>query len=150
MTGNRESKERCVFCKILAGDLPVSQIYRDHEVAVFADIQPVNTGHVLVIPIAHSTYLEDLDPSIAGTMFQVAQKVAQAIRQSGVACEGINVFLADGEAAGQEVWHTHLHVFPRFAGDGFGLDFSDQYFVLPEREELNRVATQIKREFDSL
>jgi len=71
-------------------------------------------------------------------------RVAAALRTCGVRCEGVNFFLADREAAGQEVFHVHLHVFPHFAGDGFGLKFSPNYFVLPPRAELCRVATGIR------
>jgi histidine triad (HIT) family protein len=67
-----------------------------------------------------------------------------AIRNSNLRCEGVNYFLADGEAAMQEVAHTHLHVFPRFEGDGFGLVFSDEYETLPTRTELNKIGEMIR------
>jgi histidine triad (HIT) family protein len=76
---------------------------------------------------------------------RVGQRVAEAIRASNVRCEGINLFLADGEAAMQEVFHVHLHVFPRFAGDGFGLRFSEEYFTRrPERADLDDTAASIR------
>jgi histidine triad (HIT) family protein len=109
------------------------------------DIQPVNPGHVLVIPTRHDPYLSDLNPMIAGRLMQEAQRVAAAIRDSGVKCEGINLFLADGEAAMQEVFHVHLHVFPRFAGDGFGLRFGPHYKEKPPRAELEEVGSRIRR-----
>jgi histidine triad (HIT) family protein len=71
-------------------------------------------------------------------------RVAAALRACGVRCEGVNLFLADGEAAGQEIFHAHLHVFPRFAGDGFGLKFSPNYFVVPSRADLDEVASDIR------
>lgn len=71
-------------------------------------------------------------------------RVAAALRKCGVRCQGVNLFLADGEAAGQEIFHSHLHVFPRFAGDGFGLKFSPNYFVLPPRADLDEVADDIR------
>jgi histidine triad (HIT) family protein len=74
----------------------------------------------------------------------MGMRVAAALRTCGVRCEGVNLFLADGEAAGQEVFHVHLHVFPRFAGDGFGLKFSPKYFVLPLRSELDNIAREIR------
>ena len=76
-------------------------------------------------------------------MFRIGQKIAQGLRLSGLRCEGVNLFLADGESAGQEVFHVHLHVFPRFDGDGFGLRFGPEYGKQPNREELNRTATLI-------
>jgi histidine triad (HIT) family protein len=111
----------------------------------FMDIQPVNSGHLLVIPKVHVTYLNQLDSKTAGWLFQVGQSLDQALRQSGIPCEGVNLFLADGEAAGQEVFHVHLHVIPRFRGDGFGFRFPPGYRDLPDRTDLNRVAAAIRQ-----
>ena len=77
-------------------------------------------------------------------MFRVAQRLAKALRQSGVKCEGVNLFLADGEAAMQEVFHVHLHIFPRYSEDGFGLRFGPHYGVKPSREALDEIAKKIK------
>ena len=74
----------------------------------------------------------------------MGMRVAAALRTCGVHCEGVNLFLADGEAAGQEIFHDHLHVFPRFIGDGFGLKFSANYFVLPSRADLDDIAKGIR------
>jgi histidine triad (HIT) family protein len=134
----------CVFCRILAGELPGSFVYRDERVAAFMDIQPVNPGHLLVVPLAHAPYLADLDPNDGERMFRVAQRLGAALRASGVRCEGVNLFLADGEAAMQEVFHAHLHVFPRYPGDGFGLRFGAHYGTHPPREELDAVAEQVR------
>lgn len=120
-------------------------MYRDELCAAFVDIQPVNPGHLLVIPTRHAPYLADLDPSTAGHLMAVAQRLAAALRTSGLRCEGVNLFLADGEAAMQEVFRVHLHVFPRFAGDGFGLRFGPDYLKLPPREALEAAAAQIRR-----
>jgi len=143
---DRESKENCTFCKILSKEYQSSEIYRDDKVAAFLDIQPVNSGHVLVIPIEHSPYLEDLNPDTGAHIFKVAQKISKAIRKSGIKCEAINMLLADGEEAGQEVWHTHLHLFPRFSNDGFGFKFSNEYFNKPDRNELDQVAEKIREQ----
>jgi histidine triad (HIT) family protein len=140
----KESKSNCVFCKILSGEFPCSEIYRDEEVVAFLDIQPVNPGHVLIIPVEHYPFLEDLNPDVGAKLFKIGQKIARAIRKSEVRSEGINFLLADGEEAGQEVWHTHLHVFPRYKNDGFGLKHSEEYFNKPERNELDYIASVIK------
>jgi len=71
--------------------------------------------------------------------------VAEGLRRSGLKCEGVNLYLADGEAALQEVFHVHLHVIPRFRGDGFGLKFSPGYGMKPERKEMDTIAEQIRR-----
>jgi diadenosine tetraphosphate (Ap4A) HIT family hydrolase len=108
------------------------------------DIRPINPGHLLVIPILHATFLADLQPDIGRSIFGVAHRLAGAVRRSGLRAEGINLFLADSEVAGQEVFHVHLHVIPRFAGDGFGLRFPASYGQHPVREELDATATRIK------
>ncbi|MFL6228630.1 MAG: HIT family protein [Pyrinomonadaceae bacterium] len=135
----------CIFCQILTGKSEASLVYRDEVCAAFLDIQPVNPGHLLVVPQRHAAFLADLNEEEGAQMFRVARRLAAALRQSGVRCEGVNFFLADGEAAMQEVFHVHLHVFPRHAGDGFGLQFPPSYFQKPERKELNEVAAKIKK-----
>ena len=93
------------------------------------DIRPVNPGHLLVIPLVHAAGLTTLESDTGAQMFRVGQRLAEAIRRSGVRCEGINFLLADGEAAGQEVFHVHLHVIPRYAGDGFGFRYGPDFGV---------------------
>jgi histidine triad (HIT) family protein len=109
------------------------------------DIQPVNEGHILVVPRVHAAHLAHLEIETGAQLFRVGMALSGAIRQSGVRCEGVNLFLADGEAAGQEVFHVHLHVIPRFRGDGFGFRFPAGYHTLPERRELDGVAADIRR-----
>jgi histidine triad (HIT) family protein len=135
----------CVFCKIVKGVVPASVVYFDEKVMAFLDIQPVNLGHVLVIPKAHAKDLSELNPKVGGQMFEVAMTVARGLRTSGLKCEGVNFFLADGEAAFQEIFHVHLHVIPRFSGDGFGLEFGRSYGAKPNRKEMDTIATQIRR-----
>jgi histidine triad (HIT) family protein len=135
----------CVFCGILSGKLPSSIIYQDDRCTALMDIQPVNPGHVLVIPNSHATYLADLNEEIGAHMFRIAKRVAAALHNSGIRCEGVNLLLADGEAAGQEVFHVHLHVFPRYRDDGFGFKFSSTYSNKPDRAELDEVAQQIRK-----
>lgn len=134
----------CIFCKILDGALEASVVYRDERCTAFLDIQPVNPGHLLIVPNVHASYLADLDPDDGAQMFRVAQKLGAALRRSGVRCEGVNLFLADGEAAMQEVFHVHLHVFPRYDGDGFGLRLGPNYINLPPRSELHMVAEAVR------
>lgn len=133
-----------VFADIVAGVAPASVVYRDERVMAFMDLQPINAGHVLVIPLQPARFLAELDALVAAHLFVIAQQVAQAIRDSGLRCSGINMLLADGASAGQEVRRVHLHVFPRFEGDGFGFTFPERYFAaLPERQELDEVAGKI-------
>jgi histidine triad (HIT) family protein len=134
----------CDFCGILAGRLPASVVLHDGRCMAFMDIQPVNAGHVLVVPEDHAPRLADLPEDAGVHMFLTAQRVAAALYGSGLDCEGVNLFLADGEAAGQEVFHIHLHVFPRFDGDGFGLRFGPGYADRPGRRELEGTAERIR------
>src|SRR5688500_9546529 len=108
------------------------------------DVQPVNPGHLLVVPVRHAASLAELDEPTAGYLMQVAHRLAAAVRQSGLWCEGVNLFLADGEAAMQEIFHVHLHVFPRYRQDGFGLRFGPNYETRPPRTELERAAALIR------
>jgi len=134
----------CLFCRILAGELPGTFVYRDERCAAFMDIQPVNPGHLLVVPVQHAASLADLDEATAGYLMQVAHRLAPAVRRSGLWCEGVNLFLADGAAAMQEIFHVHLHVLPRYRQDGFGLRFGPHYGARPPRTELERTAALIR------
>ena len=134
----------CVFCRIVAGRLPASVVWRGDGCTAFVDIQPINTGHVLVMPDEHATGLPDLPENTGARIFRIAQRTATALYGSGLDCEGVNLFLVDGEAAGQEVFHVHLHVLPRFDGDGFGLRFGPDYADTPDRETLEVTAKRIR------
>lgn len=141
------NEKDCIFCRILKGELEASFVYQDDICSAFMDIQPVNAGHLLVIPNRHAPFLADLDAEEGAQIFRTAQRLSAALRKSGVRCEGINFLLADGEAAMQEVFHIHLHVIPRFAGDGFRLKFPPTYFQKTEREELHEAAEKIRNVF---
>lgn len=134
----------CLFCKLRKEEIEVTKVYEDDDVTVIMDIQPVNPGHILIFPKVCKELIIDLDDEIVMHIFKIAKKMNRALRKSGLKCEGVNYFLADGEAAMQEVPHAHLHIFPRFKNDGFGLKFAKQYFKLPSREELINAATMIK------
>ena len=112
----------CIFCAIVAGSAPASIVYDDADLLAFMDDRTGHPGHLLIFPKRHAPFLADLDEATGARIFTVAMRLAQALRGSGLRCEGINLFLADGEAAFQEVFHTHLHIFPRFAGDTFRID----------------------------
>ena len=132
----------CVFCEILAGTRPASVVHEDDTTLAFMDINPVTSGHLLVIPKRHAPYLADLDELTGAHLFITAMRLAAAIRHAPIRCEGINLFLADGEAAFQEIFHVHLHVFPRFAGDTFKIDAD--WSVKPPRAELDAIAAEIR------
>ena len=139
----------CVFCKILSGELEVSMVYQDDRCSAFMDIHPINPGHLLIVPNRHASNLAELDETEGALMFRVAKRLAATLRKSGVKCEGVNISLADGEAAGQEVFHVHLHVFPRYVGDGFSVRFGPHYKNKTERQDLNDIADRIRNAMQS-
>ena len=136
----------CIFCDILAGIKPANFVHRDELCAAFMDIHPVNPGHVLIVPARHAAMLAELDDDAAGHLLKVARGVDAALRSSGIRCEGVNLYLADGRIAGQEVMHVHLHVIPRFSGDGHHLRFSPGFFSRPSAGELEKDAALIRKQ----
>jgi histidine triad (HIT) family protein len=135
----------CIFCDILGGNAPANFVYSDELCVAFMDIRPVNPGHVLVVPRKHAVLLPELDEASVRQIFWVAQQVDAALRKTGLKCEAVNLFLADGRAAGQEVMHVHLHVMPRFLGDGHHLRFSPSYFSRTPSSELEENAELIRK-----
>ena len=133
----------CIFCRVVSGGEPTSVVYEDDNVVAFLDILPISPGHTLIVPRRHATHLADLDPGDAARMFQAGQRVAAALRASGLRCEAVNLLLNDGAEAGQRVFHTHLHVIPRFVGDNSRLRRTEG--DVPLREELEEVADKIRR-----
>jgi histidine triad (HIT) family protein len=135
--------EDCIFCDIIAGEAEASFAYQDDLVVAFLTIAPVTTGHLMVVPRDHMPQLVDLTDEVGARMFNVAVKLAQALRDSGLRCEGVNLFHADGAVAFQEVFHSHLHVIPRYEGDSFGITADWQRS--PSRSELDTHASLISR-----
>jgi diadenosine tetraphosphate (Ap4A) HIT family hydrolase len=138
----------CIFCEIVTGRSPASIFYQDARVLGFLDLKPVSPGHGMIIPRRHAACLADLDEETGRHMWTIAQRTAAALRNSGLRCEGVNLFLADGEAAFQEVFHVHLHVFPRFHGDGFRL--TANWGAGRPRAELDAIALQIRAAYERL
>ncbi|UZN03095.1 HIT family protein [Cellulomonas sp. S1-8] len=134
----------CVFCRIVERSLDASIVHESATVVAIMDIDPVTPGHVLVLPREHLPGLADLDDEVASEMLAVARSVAAALRRSPLRCEGVNLFYADGEAAFQEVFHSHLHVFPRYADDGFTI--GARWGSNPARAELDANAAAIRAE----
>ena len=133
----------CIFCAIVEGKQEASIVYEDSRVMAFVDIFPINPGHTLVIPREHYAGLLELPADLGGEIFKVAMRVEEAIRQSDIPCAGTNFLLANGRAAGQEVFHLHLHVIPRLAADGSGFRFGSVSRSRPNRQELDELATKI-------
>lgn len=141
------TKPDCIFCKIIRRESPASIVDEDDRTITFLDIQPINPGHTLVIPKVHADATADLDPDVGGRMFQRGMAIAAALRRSGVRCEGVNFLLADGKAAGQDIFHVHLHLIPRFRGDT-GLRLRPEDGRGPDRKELDRIAEAIRHSME--
>lgn len=105
-----------IFTKIINREIPGEIIYEDDDVAAFFTIEPVHIGHTLIVPKQPFENIFDGDPIVLGKMMHVAQRVAQAL-QTVTGAEGVNLQMNNGAIAGQEVWHAHLHIFPRVADD---------------------------------
>jgi len=132
----------CTLCDLVARTIPVSVAYEDSTIFAFMDIKPVNYGHVVIIPRKHIVYLAELDEDTGAELIKVTMRIAQALRRSDVKCEAVNLFLADGEAAGQEEFHVHMHVIPRYKDDKFTLQID--YPARPTREDLDKIAEGIR------
>ena len=107
----------CIFCSIVAGDIPARTVHETDDVLAFLDANPLARGHTLVIPKAHAQHVGDLDDDLASELFATVTELTPRV-QAAVDADGANVGINDGEAAGQEVPHVHVHVIPRFEGDG--------------------------------
>jgi histidine triad (HIT) family protein len=106
----------CIFCKIVAGEIPSTRIYEDEAIIAFMDISPIIHGHALVIPKLHYKYITDTPAELLGRCLSVAKRVAQA-QVDVLGADGVNLHQANGSAAGQVVPHIHFHVIPRFRND---------------------------------
>jgi len=123
--------EDCIFCKIVAGEIPSTRVYEDDDILAFMDIGPVIKGHTLVIPKAHFDPITDTPADVLQKVIAVVQKVARA-QVAGLGADGINVTQANGRVAGQVVPHVHFHVIPRFEGDGHRWNWAAKAYDSPE------------------
>ena len=131
----------CVFCKIVARQIPATIVDEDEHSFAFMDIGQVNPGHVLVAAKSHVENIYGLDETQAAALFRVAAKIARAVR-TAFSPEGLSVYQANGKAAGQTVFHFHLHLVPRHSADGMSLVWPVKN---PPREKLEENAQRIRR-----
>ena len=122
-----EKQSDCIFCKIVAGDIPAARIYEDDHVLAFVDINPLADGHTLIIPKKHYVTMDQMPEDEAAALARCLPRLARAI-QSSVNAEGLNILQNNGGVAGQVVMHLHVHLIPRVPGDGLGYRWpSGQY-----------------------
>jgi histidine triad (HIT) family protein len=133
---------QCTFCDLIKGAAEVSVCHEDADSIAFMDIQPVNSGHVLVVPRAHYQSLLDVPPEIGMHLFQVTMKLAGAIRRV-TGCDDMNIVVNSGSAAGQDEPHYHVHIIPRRENDGFSIDLPFAGSAMPDRTLLDAMAVQL-------
>lgn len=107
----------CIFCKIANGEIPSATLYEDEDFRVILDLGPANAGHALILPKEHFANILELDEAVAAKVLPVAAKIGAA-QMKALGCDGFNVLQNNGTAAGQSVFHFHVHVIPRYENDG--------------------------------
>jgi histidine triad (HIT) family protein len=124
----------CVFCKIVSGEIPSMKVYEDAEFVAFLDLHPVSSGHTLVIPKAHYDKFEATPEDVVGKLYQLVRRLAPAVTR-GAAAEAFNLGLNSGSAAAQVIFHTHVHIIPRWPKDGLAM-WPNQDYVGNEMDEV--------------
>ena len=133
----------CIFCKIIRGEIPCQRVFENEHLLAFLDINPLATGHTVVIPKHHAERLEDLSADQAAELARSFGRLAQAVVLI-VGGEGYNILQNNGSAAGQVVPHVHFHIIPRRAGDGLGYRWNAKSAVPDELAQLSeRIRTAL-------
>lgn len=133
--------ENCVFCKVVAGQIPSCKIYDDGEIIAFMDIGPIVKGHILVVPKRHYANLLETPPEVLAKLIMAAQKIAGG-QKCALGADGVNLMQSNGQAAGQVVDHIHFHVIPRFTADGHHWNWKPQQYA--DSKEMQALADKIK------
>ena len=138
--------DSCIFCKIVAGSIPSTKVYEDAEILAFMDIGPIVKGHTLVIPKQHTERITDTQVGVLARVMHIVQKIAAA-QMNGLKADGVNIFQANGKAAGQVVPHLHFHVVPRFDTDGHHWNWAAKKY--DNMNEMTALAESIRRAVDN-
>jgi len=132
-----------IFKKIIAREIPADIVYEDESVLAFLDINPIRKGHTLIIPKKESADIFDTEPETLAHMMKVAQKVACALKET-TGAKGVNIHMNNGHEAGQDVFHAHIHVIPRFArGEAFATATHETYSEGEEHAFTKKIKTAI-------
>ena len=132
-------KEDCIFCKIANGEIPSKTLYEDGDFRVILDLGPATKGHALILPKAHAANLYELPDELAQKILPLAKKMAVQLKET-LQCDGLNLVQNNGEVAGQTVHHFHMHLIPRYKGDGQRIGWVPKE---PSQEELEAIKEQI-------
>lgn len=125
----------CIFCKLASGEIPTATIYEDDDFRVILDLSPASKGHALIIPKEHYRNLYDLDDSLASKVMVLAKKMANKMTNV-LGCSGFNIVQNNEEAAGQTVFHFHMHLIPRYENDGVGIGWNMGKLTDSVKEEI--------------
>jgi histidine triad (HIT) family protein len=120
------TKENCIFCKIIEGEIPCTKVYEDADTLAFLDINPINPGHTLIIPKEHYMNIFETPEEVLTKMMQTIKKVAHGI-SAGLGITDMNIGMNNGAISGQTVFHSHIHLMPRHEGDGYTLWHGQPY-----------------------
>lgn len=108
--------ENCIFCKLANGDIPTATVYEDEYLRAIMDAAPANKGHIIILPKSHAANIYELEDEYVSRAFVLAKKLAVALKKL-TGCDGVNILQNNGGAAGQTIFHFHVHVIPRFKDD---------------------------------
>ena len=133
--------ENCIFCKIGSGDIPSYKLYEDEDFKVFLDLSPTSYGHALIIPKEHYKNLFELDDTIASKALVLAKKVGAAMMNT-LHCDGLNVLQNNGEAAGQTMFHIHIHLIPRYKEDDTKIIFAENSLTEDDAKKIIDLITK--------
>lgn len=133
--GIKMKKDDCIFCKIAAGEIPSATIYEDESFRVILDIAPASKGHAIILPKKHGADIFELEEEDCTNIFLVAAKVSKAMKEV-LHCDGLNVLQNNGEAAGQTVFHFHMHLIPRYIGDKVSIAWKCGEYLDDDKEKI--------------
>ena len=125
----------CIFCKIANGEIPSYTVYEDDDFRGIMDIAPASKGHVIILPKEHAADVFEIKEEMASKIYAVAKKVAKAVKEV-TGCDGVNILQNNGEAAGQTVFHLHMHVIPRWNNDNIKITWKPDESMKDILEEL--------------
>mgnify|MGYP001851169413 CR=1 FL=1 len=134
----------CIFCKIAAGEIPSATLYEDEDFRVILDLGPASRGHALILPKAHYANLYEIPDELAAKAMVLAKKIASAGTKA-LRCDGYNIVQNNGEAAGQTVFHFHMHLIPRYTGDGAGVTWIPGILTEKDKQEIIACMTEALR-----
>lgn len=130
----------CIFCKIAGGEIPAATLYEDEDFRVILDLGPASRGHALILPKQHYANLHEMPDELLGKAMSLAKKMGEAMKKA-LKCDGLNLVQNNGTAAGQTVFHFHMHLIPRYDNDKVGLGWKPGTLTDQDRDEIVRLVS---------